>query len=124
MNSNTSLSTPDIAVTEALTLLKTIKTFNHDQLAAQFTVATQALDQFVIKGKISASAPAETLYSTADSFTVPTGLLLACSGDLTTTAASGQGLFVLDVRCFNEISIYAASGNVAGSTVDLWTSLR
>ncbi len=114
----------DVAVTEALTLLMTCRVSDYDTLNAAIEVAGHDLDQFAIKARNHPSATLQTLYSAAGSFTSPTGLITAASGDLTTQAAATQGMFVMDVRGFYEIKIYAASGNVAGSTVDIYAGLK
>jgi hypothetical protein len=114
----------DKTIAEALTLVSAIKTNAADRLSVQFTVATHALDQFVIKGQVHPGAPLETLYSAAGSFTAPTGLLTVCSGDLTAQAAATTGSFIMDVGGYHQVNIYAASSNVAGSLVNLYSSLR
>jgi len=115
---------PTIQVPEALTLLTALKTNLHDRLAVQFTVATHALDQFEIRGQVHPTAPMETLYSSAGSFTTPTGLLTVCSGDLTTQAVGVTGSFIMDVGGYHQINLYAASVHAAGSLVNVFSSLR
>ncbi len=124
MQKTKTITALDVAVTEALTLLMTARTVDYDRLICQLTVATNALDQFVIKGKVHPAAPLETLYSAAESFTSPTGLMIAASGNLTTLAAAATGSFAMDIGGYYEIKIYAASGNVAGSVVDIFAGLR
>lgn len=114
----------DVAVTEALTILTTVKTNFSDRLAVQFTVATHDLDQFVIKGQVHPASPEETLYSAAGSFTAPSGLIIAASGDLTTQAAASTGSFVMDVGGYFQITVYAASVHSGGSVVDIYTGQR
>lgn len=114
----------DVSVAEALTLLMIVNAFDYDRLNCQFNVANHALDQFVIKATVHATAPLQTLYSSSDSYTIPSGLLQVCSGDLTTVAAAGVGGFILDIGGYHEVRIYAASSNVAGSVVDIYAGLR
>jgi len=114
---------PAIQVPEALTLLTALKTNLHDRLTVAITVATHALDQFEIRGKVHPSAPMQTLYSSSGSFSAPTGRLLDVSGDLTTQAV-GDGSFTLDVGGYHQINLYAASVHAAGSLVNVYSSLR
>jgi hypothetical protein len=118
-------SSEDIAVPEALTLILDSRVSNYDTLNVTIEVVGQALDQFVIKGKNHPNGPLMTLASTTLNYTTLTGIgITEASGDLTLLAAGASGLFVMDVRGFYDIKIYAASGNVAGSTVSVFAGLK
>lgn len=88
-------------------------------LFVQFTVADNALDAFIIKGRAHQDATEITLYSAAADFTSPAGLIIDASGDLTTTAAAGTGWFVMDVIGLWDITIQA-SANGGAAVVDIY----
>lgn len=91
------------------TELITIPTAGLARIFVQFTVATQALDTFLIQAKASADAAYATLYSAAGHFTAPSGLLVWASGDLTAVAAAGSGAFVMDVRGLHSVRVLASA---------------
>jgi hypothetical protein len=124
IQTNGTVKTALLDVPEALTQVLNVKTFKHDRLTVSFSVASQALDQFEIRGKNHKDAPEVTLFSTAQQYGTPAGLLLACNDDLTTVSAAADGFFILDCGGLHEVTLYAASGNVAGSDVTLFASLR
>lgn len=86
-------------------------------LGVSLTVADQALDAFIVQGRMSPSDAYQTLYSAAGDFTSPTGAVIDASGDLTTLAAGSSGWLMLNTLGLHSIKILASSGNVAGSTV-------
>jgi hypothetical protein len=91
------------------TALATISCANHERLFVQFSVATQALDAFLVQARCSADASFATLYSAGADFTSPSGLLVDASGDLTAVAAAGTGWFVMDVRGLYEVKLLASA---------------
>lgn len=117
------LSALAVAIAETLTQVITFYCDQSKQASCQFKVSDNALDQFVIKGKVHKDADFETLYADAGSYTGVVGLLESTSGDLTTVGAGAIGSFVMNVSGYYEIGIYAASGNVAGSEIDAYVSL-
>jgi hypothetical protein len=119
-----SVKNEDVTVAEALTEILSVNTAEHGVLSVQLTVATNALDQFAIKAKVHPAAPLETLFDSAGDFTSPGGLLKITSGDLTTQAAATTGSFVMDISGYYQVRLYAASGNVAGSVVDVYAGLQ
>ena len=117
--SDFSLSATNVALTVAQTgntQLLDVNTANVERLAVEAVVTGQALDAFVITGKIHPDSTAVTLKSAAGDYTSPTGVLLLASGDLTVQPV-GTGWFLMDVRPFSSVQVLASSGNVAGSTV-------
>lgn len=101
------------------TALLTVDTSRLDRIFVQFSVATQALDAFIIQGRCSADAAFETLYSTAAHYNTPTGLLVGTSGDLTAVAAGSTGWFILDTSSLYEVKILA-SGAVNNAAVTIY----
>lgn len=89
------------------------------RIFVQLSVATQALDAFIISAKAHKDATAITLFSAAADFTSPAGLMVDASGDLTTTAAGGTGWFVMKVEGLHEVTI-AASGAVNNAAVTIY----
>lgn len=87
----------------------------------QFDVVGQALDEFKILAKAHPDATSwVTLYSTTAQFTAPQGVLVGASGDLTLAAVGVGYWLILDVKCFAKVKFTTSSGNVAGSTINLW----
>lgn len=90
-----------------------------ERISVQFTVADNALDAFIVQGKVHPNAPYVTFTSVAEDYTnTPTGRIMKASGDLTTVAASGSGWFDMDVSGLQSVKILA-SGNGA-ATVSIW----
>lgn len=86
-------------------------------LGLEITATGQALDAFVVQGRMSADGAYQTLYSAAIDFTTPAGLVVDASGDLTTLNAGASGWLLLNVLPLYSVKFLASSGNVAGSTV-------
>lgn len=104
------------------TTLLTLDTTKITRIFVQFSVATQALDAFIISAKAHPDATAVTLYSTAAHYTAyDSDPLVKASGDLTTTAAAGTGWFVMNTVGFCEVTI-SASGAVNNATVTIYAS--
>jgi len=101
------------------TTLLTMVVAGLERIFVQFSVATNALDAFAISAKAHPLATAATLYSTAGSFTSPTGLLLGASGDLTAVAAGSSGWFVMDVHGLHEVSV-TASASVGAAVLQVY----
>jgi hypothetical protein len=105
------------------TALLTISTAGLERLFVQISVATQALDAFLIQGRAASGASFVTLFSAAGDFTSPAGLMVDASGDLTTLAASGTGWFVMDVRGLYEVKLLA-SGAVDSAAVTVYAGAQ
>jgi hypothetical protein len=86
-------------------------------------VASNALDQFVIKAKASDQDTAQTLYSSAGDYTSPAGDLIGTSGDLTVLAV-GNGFFRMNIEAYHSVEVWVASGNAAGSGVTVISSVQ
>lgn len=112
-----------VTVAEALTSLLIINLAGYERMTASITVAGQALDQFVVKGRNHDEGPLMTLFSAGADFTSPAGMVIDASGDLTTQGV-GSGWLTLDVSGWDRIELLAASGNVAGSTVTTFVGLN
>ena len=107
----------------SLTTLIELKTDSYDKLNCQFKTITQSLDQFVISAKTGPDADYQILYSSAGSYTTPSGLLETCSGDLTTQAAGTSGGFTMAVSGFYQVKIQASAATGTAS-VTIYTGLR
>ena len=110
-----------VAVTEALTTIAEFSA-SGEAIGIQFDVATNNLDQFVIYGKFGSGGTYQSIYSAAADYLVPTGALIATSGDLTTVAAAATGTFIILSRGFYSFKLACASSNVAGSSVTVYGS--
>lgn len=89
-----------------------------ERIFVQFDVSSFNLDAFIIGARCSEDAATSTLYSSAGSYTSPTGLLIGASGDLTAVAAAGSGWFIMDVRGLFEVTIQAsATGGTAAVSI-------
>lgn len=117
--SDFSLLAENAAITVAQTgntQLLDVDTSRIEMLAVEAVVTGQALDAFVVTGKVHPNSTAVTLASAAGDYTTPAGVVVLASGDLTSQAV-GTGWVLLDVRPFSSVQVLASSGNVAGSTV-------
>lgn len=86
-----------------------------DMLGISLKVATQAIDAFVLEGRMSPDDAYQTIKSST--WQTPGGVLIASSGDLTTQAV-GSGWAVIDVRAFYSVRFQASGGNATPSVVD------
>lgn len=103
------------------TTLLTLPVVGITRIFVQVSVATQALDAFIVSAKAHPSATAITIASTAAHYTSPSDPIVAASGDLTTTAASGTGWFLMNVAGLYEVTI-ACSGAVNNAAVTIYAS--
>lgn len=83
-------------------------------LGIDIAVTTNALDAFIIQGKMSPNTAYQTLYNAAADFTSPFGAVIDASGDLTTLAAAGSGWVLLNVLGFYSIKVQASCASGAG----------
>lgn len=74
-----------------------------------------ALDAFIIQGKVNPAGNYVTLLSAASDYTSPAGIVVDASGDLTVLAGGATGWLILDVLAFAKIRVQA-SANVSGAT--------
>lgn len=91
------------------------------RIFVQISVATQALDGFTILAKAHKDATDITLFSTAAHYTSPSDPMVNASGDMTTTAASGTGWFVMNTFGLYEVTI-KASAAVDSAAVTIYAS--
>jgi hypothetical protein len=115
--SNAAVSCPASGNTELLKL----PVVGITRIFVQLSVATQALDAFIIAGKAHPDATAVTIASAAADFTSPADPIVDASGDLTTIAAAGTGWFIMNVAGFYQITI-SASGAVNNAAVTIYAS--
>lgn len=79
------------------------------RMMVEISVATQALDGFIIYGRAHPSASYQTLYSISAQYNSPSGLLVGTSGDLTAIAAGASGWFIMDVEGIESVKIAASA---------------
>lgn len=101
-----------IATLVNTSLTHTIDVNGLSRLNVQLTVAVAALTGFSIAMIPNNNGSASVLYSAAADFTLPKGLLLGASGDLTTQAVGG-GWFIMDVAGFDSVVLTETSGGTA-----------
>lgn len=96
------------------TILKEFPVAGYSRIFVEFTVATNALDAFIISARSHIDAAFTTLYSASADYTTPTGLLVGTSSDLTSVSAGSSGWFIMDVASLDTVRIQAsASGGTA-----------
>lgn len=89
------------------------------QTFVQFSVATQALDAFIVLGRARGATSYVTLYNAITA--TPGGLILAASGTLATTAAAGTGWFMMNTLGLDAIKIQVSAA-VDGAAVTMYAS--
>ena len=99
----------------ALQTVASLQTIDATKISCEVQVTNAPLTAFQILGRIHPSGTYQLLYSTVTDYTAPKGMLIWCSGDLTTKAI-GSGSFVLDATTFESIQIKAA-GIASGITI-------
>lgn len=88
------------------------------RIFVQLAASVAALTNFTIKALPSGtSVLPETLFSTASDFLNPQGLLVGCSGDLTTLSGT-TGWFIMDTIGLETVQLWATSGGTAILIVD------
>ena len=116
------LSAANVAVAVAQTGNTTLLEVPVEQLAAlgiSLSVADQALDTFLVQGRMSRDDTYQTIYSAAADFTTPAGAVIDASSDLTTLASGASGWVMLNTLGLYSVKVLASSGNVAGSAVTI-----
>ena len=89
------------------------------RICVRLTVATNALAALQVSALFSSEdTTSVTLASVATDYTVPKGLMVGASGDLTTLAV-GSGWFIMDVTGISKLKISANSSAAGGSTLAL-----
>ena len=111
----TDASLPATVVPNSATDMLTIDTKFLTRIYVHLTVAVAALTGFSIKIKANKnvlSTAVDTLYSVSADFTLPKGLLVGSSGDLTIQGV-GHGWFMMDVAGIDSVILNATSGGTA-----------
>lgn len=108
------------ATVTALANVARITTDGRQRIDVEVQVTVAALSQFQILGRVSSSGTDQLLYSTSADYTVPKGLLIGTSGDLTVQAV-GSGFFQMDCAGFESILIKAAG---TASVIQLYAGLQ
>ena len=93
-----------------------IKNSAFSRAAFEVKVTGHPLTAFQIKGTKHPNGTMLTLFSVSTDFTSPKGILLNCSGDLTTQAV-GSGWFMMD--CSPLYSLQFAANALTGTTIEL-----
>lgn len=104
----------EVIITDSLTKVADVSV--NGKSMVEIAVTTNPLDQFEIRGKVSGGSE-QTLFSSSGDYTNPAGILIGTSGDLTSLAV-GTGWFIIEPAVQNVV-LYAASSNVAGSGVTI-----
>jgi|SRR6266850_4502098 len=98
------------------TVLLEIALAGAEELGCSFDVTVQALDNFVIEGKVHPDSGYVVLYTNP---TVAGGLIIALSGSIGAQAAGTTGWFILNVRSLWGVRISASSA-VNNATVSAY----
>lgn len=110
-------------VLESPLVMATFRVHDYDEMTCQIEVETNALDQFIVSGRVHDESGWMILFNAGADFTSPAGLMIDASGDLTAQAV-GAGWFKMNVGGFYELRISAASGNAAGSVLSVYAGFR
>lgn len=94
-----------------------VDTSDIDELGVSVLVATQAIDNFLMEGRMGPDDAYQTIKTSA--WQTAGGVLIASSGDLTTQAV-GAGWAVIDVRAFYSVRFSASGGNATPSVVTMY----
>lgn len=92
-----------------------------EKLSFQISNATQALDAFVIEGRVHQDASYYTIANAAGDFSAPSGRVLSANGALVTLAAGASGRLDLDVSGLYSVRI-SASAAVDSAAVSIYAS--
>lgn len=105
-----------------LTTIATINTMGRKLLNFAFSVATQALDDFDVKGKEHPDGP-QFDYTPAGGWTAPDegDRIVEASGDLAAVAAGADGKFAMDVSGLYEVEILASAAVDSASVTPFWS---
>lgn len=106
-------ASPAIVAGTGNTTVATIPVWSLEKLFVEISVATQALDAFLIYIKGRGWQDYRLAYSQSIDYTTPGGLLIGCddgsgagnNGDMTTIAAGDTGFLAMDVRGLDEVQI-------------------
>ena len=102
-------------LTSESTVLIELPVNNVEFLTVELETVGSPLLAFSIKMKGHNASPFATMFSTADDFSNPKGLLRGASCDLTTL--NGTGWLMLDVRGIADVCVTASSSNSTDITV-------
>ena len=111
--SNVAVSVAATGNTEILDII----TNGISELGIEIAVTVQALDAFIVQGRMSPNGTYQTLYSAAGDFTTPAGLVIDASGDLTVQAAASSGWLLLNVAPLYSVKILASANAAGAATV-------
>lgn len=86
-----------------------------ERVCLEAAVTTATLSAFKVQARFHSGGSYLTIASAAGDYTNPQGIIVGCSGDLTTQAV-GSGWIILDVRGIESLKILAA-GTSSGVTI-------
>ena len=92
-----------------------------EKVSFQVSNATQALDAFIVEGRVHQDAAYFTIASAAADFSAPSGRVLAANGALVTLAAAAVGRFDLDTSGLFSVKV-SASAAVDGAVTTIYAS--
>ena len=114
----------NVAVPQAgNTTLLEVQTEGLERLAIEVAVVGQGLAAFIVQVKLHPDGSYLTIASVATDYTTPNGFMLTASGNLVLQAAATSGWLRMDVHGVFSVKFLAASGNVAGSTVSVYSEV-
>lgn len=93
-----------------------------EKLSVQVDNTIQALDAFIIQGRVHRDATDEIIASVAGDFSAPTGRMLRATGAPVTLAAGASASFDVDVSRLYSVKILASGSNAAASVVSIYAS--
>ena len=80
-----------------------------EKVSFQIDNTVQALDEFVVMGRVHPDAAYQTFASVAGDFSSPSGRILSASGALVTLAAGASGRFDMDTSGLHSVRIEASA---------------
>lgn len=117
LNASTTVTVDAAGNTELLELT----TVGVEKISFQVDNTVQALDAFVVQGRVHQDASYFTIASAAGDFSAPSGRVLAANGALVTLAAAASGRFDLDTSGLYSVKILASAA-VDGAIVSIYAS--
>jgi hypothetical protein len=92
-----------------------------EKVSFQVDVTTQALDAFIVQGRVHQDASYFTIANAAADFSAPSGRILAANGALCSLAAAASGRFDLDTSGLFSVKV-SASAAVDGAVVTIYAT--
>src|SRR3990167_9406192 len=110
-----------VPLTGNTTLLEMV-TEGAEKLSVQVDNTIQALDAFIVQGRVHRDSSYETFASAAGDYSTPVGRMLRVTGAPVTLAASASASFDMDVSGLYSVKILASGSNATDSVVSIYAS--